>query len=255
MAESGKKIRLRIKRQARPDVQPYWESFEIEYGPLMNVISALQEVQKNPVNAEGKRVLPVVWECNCLEEICGACTMIINGRVRQACSALIDNVGTELTLEPMSKFPVIRDLMVDRQRMFEAQKEVMAWVEVDGTHALGPGPQSSQAEQEVRYPLSKCMTCGCCCEACPNFVRDGTFLGPFAMNLVRLFNSHPTGRHQWRRRIETVMGRGGIASCGKSQNCVEVCPKEIPLVDSLAQVNRQAVTHLVTGWILNARAK
>ncbi len=165
MAESGKKIRLRIRRQARPDAQPYWESFEVDHGPMMNVISALQEVQKNPVNTEGKKVLPVVWECNCLEEICGACTMIINGRVRQACSALIDNVGTDLTLEPLSKFPVIRDLMVDRQRMFEAHKEVMAWVEVDGTHALGPGPQSSQAEQEVRYPLSKCMTCGCCCEA------------------------------------------------------------------------------------------
>lgn len=255
MAPDEKKIRLRVKRQARPDSQPYWESFEIEHGSMMNVISCLQEVQKKPVNTEGKTVLPVVWECNCLEEICGACTMIINGRVRQACSALIDNVGTDLTLEPMTKFPVIRDLMVDRQRMFEAQKKVMAWVEIDGTHALGSGPRSSQADQEVRYPLSKCMTCGCCCEACPNYVRDGEFLGPFAMNLVRLFNTHPSGRFQWRQRIETVMSRGGIANCGKSQNCVEVCPKEIPLIDSLANVNRQAVAHLVTGWIVNARAK
>jgi succinate dehydrogenase / fumarate reductase iron-sulfur subunit len=251
MAE--KKVHLRIRRQDRPDSPPYWQSFEVPLRPMMNVISCLQEIQKNPVTADGRHVLPVVWECNCLEEICGACTMLVNGRVRQACSALIDHVGTDLVLEPMSKFPVIRDLMVDRQRMFEAQKKVMAWVEVDGTHTLGPGPRSGQEEQEIRYPLSKCMTCGCCCEACPNYARDGDFLGPFAMNLVRLFNTHPTGRFQWRRRIETVMGKGGIAGCGKSQNCVEVCPKEIPLLDSLSFVNRQAVNHLVTGWMLGAR--
>jgi succinate dehydrogenase / fumarate reductase iron-sulfur subunit len=255
MADTSKTIRLRIRRQDAPGSTPYWESFEVAYQPMMNVISVLQEIQKNPVNTEGKRVLPVVWECSCLEEICGACTMIINGRVRQACSALIDEVGTDLTLEPVSKFPVVRDLMVDRQRMFEAHKKVKGWVEIDGTHPLGPGPRSSPAEQQERYPLSKCMTCGCCCEACPNYVKDGEFLGPFAMNLVRLFNSHPTGHNQWRERIETVMGRGGIANCGKSQNCVEVCPKEIPLIDSLAAVNRQAVNQLVTGWILDAGKK
>lgn len=255
MAESKDKIRLRIKRQATPSSQPYWETFEVPHRPMMNVISVLQEIQKNPVTVEGKTVLPVVWECNCLEEICGACTMIINGRVRQACSALIEDVGTDLTLEPMTKYPVVRDLLVDRQRMFEAHKKVMAWVEVDGTHSLGPGPRSSPADQEIRYPLSKCMTCGCCCEACPNYTRDGEFLGPFAMNQVRLFNSHPTGHNQWEKRIETVMGRGGIANCGKSQNCVEVCPKEIPLIDSLAEVNRQAVRRMVSGWMLSSRKK
>ncbi len=255
MADSSTKITLRVRRQSTASSQPYWETFEVPYGPMMNVISALQEVQKNPRTVEGKTVLPVVWECNCLEEICGACTMIINGRVRQACSALIDQVGTDLVLEPMSKFPVVRDLMVDRKRMFEVHKKVMSWVEVDGTHALGPGPRSTQEEQEVRYPLSKCMTCGCCCEACPNYTRDGEFYGAFAMNQVRLFNTHPTGRGQWRSRIETVMGRGGIANCGKSQNCVEVCPKEIPLLDSLAEVNRQAASHMITGWLLNSRKK
>ncbi len=255
MSGSARAISLKVKRQARPDGPPYWESFSVPVRPMMNVISVLQEVQKNPVTVDGKTVLPVVWECNCLEEICGACTMVVNGRVRQACSALIAQVGTDLVLEPMSKFPILRDLMVDRQRMFEAMKKVRAWVEVDGTHSLGPGPRSTQEEQEIRYPLSKCMTCGCCCEACPNYTRGSEFVGPFAVNLVRLFNSHPTGRAEWRRRVETLMGRGGIANCGKSQNCVEVCPKEIPLVDSLADVNRQVTAHLLTGWVLGARQK
>ena len=64
----------------------------------------------------------MVWECNCLEEVCGACTMIINGRVRQACTALIHKLDQPIVLEPMSKFPVVRDLYVDRSRMFESLK-------------------------------------------------------------------------------------------------------------------------------------
>ena len=70
----------------------YWNEFRVEYEPDMNVISALQKIAESPVTADGQNVAPVVWECNCLEEVCGSCTMVINGRVRQACSALIDNL-------------------------------------------------------------------------------------------------------------------------------------------------------------------
>ena len=60
----------------------------------------------------------------------------------------------------MSKFPVVRDLIVDRTVMFEALKTVRAWVDIDGTHDLGFGPRQSADDQEVTYPLSKCMTSG-----------------------------------------------------------------------------------------------
>ena len=97
----------------------------------------------------------MVWECVCLEEVCGSCTMIIDGRVRQSCSAMIDTLapdGQTIKLQPMSKFPVVRDLVVDRSRMFEDLKRVKAWISLDGSHALGPGPRQSQANQETAYP-------------------------------------------------------------------------------------------------------
>ena len=119
-------IYIRVKRQDTRDGQSYWEDFEIPYRPRMNVISALMEIQRTPVTAGGEKTTPVVWECSCLEEVCGACSMVINGQVRQACSALIDRLEQPITLEPMSKFPCIRDLMVDRARMFEALKRVHA---------------------------------------------------------------------------------------------------------------------------------
>ncbi len=117
----AKNVKLKIKRQESAEGPARYDHFEVQWLPQMNVISALMEVRKNPVTSDTKeKVAPVNWESNCLEEVCGACTMLINGRVRQACTALIDQVapgGEEITLEPMSKFPLVRDLVVDRSRM------------------------------------------------------------------------------------------------------------------------------------------
>src|SRR5450432_2202999 len=143
-------VKLKIKRQDGPlrgETRRY-EEFEVPWQPRMNVISALMEIRKNPVTTAGVKVAPVVWESVCLEEVCGSCTMLVNGKVRQSCTALIDSIspnGETITLEPMSKFPLVRDLMVDRSRMFEDLKKVHAWVQLDGTYELGAGPRQSPA--------------------------------------------------------------------------------------------------------------
>jgi succinate dehydrogenase / fumarate reductase iron-sulfur subunit len=250
---TARKVRFKIKRQDGPDEKSRWEEFELDWEPQMNVISALMQIQRNPITFDGEKVVPVVWESVCLEEVCGSCTMIVNGKVRQSCTALVDQISKEgetITLEPMTKFPLVRDLVVDRSRMFEDLKRVHAWINLDGSHELGAGPRQSQENQEEAYPLSRCMTCGCCLEACPQINDSSNFIGPAALNQVRLFNLHPSGKLHAHERLEAVMGEGGVDGCGKAQNCVEVCPKEIPLVDSIAQVARQATKQAFFGWLL-----
>jgi succinate dehydrogenase / fumarate reductase iron-sulfur subunit len=179
--------------------------------------------------------------------------MLVNGRVRQSCSAMVDLIAPEgqvITLAPMTKFPVVRDLVVDRSRMFEDLKRVHAWIELDGSYELGAGPRQSQENQETAYPLSRCMTCGCCLEACPQVGPMSHFVGPAALNQVRLFNLHPSGAMHAGERLDTVMGDGGVEGCGKAQNCVEVCPKEIPLVDSIAAVGRDTTKRMLKKWLL-----
>ncbi|HLK40681.1 MAG TPA: succinate dehydrogenase iron-sulfur subunit [Polyangiaceae bacterium] len=251
--DKERRVRLRVRRQDGPTSRSYWQEFDVPVQPRMNVISALMAIQKNPVTSSGERVTPVVWESVCLEEVCGACTMLVNGRVRQSCSALIDSLGggdRPIVLQPMTKFPVVRDLVVDRSRMFDDLKRIKAWIDLDGSHELGAGPRQSQQDQEDAYPLSRCMTCGCCLEACPQVGPLSDFIGPAAISQVRLFNLHPTGKLHASERLDTVMGEGGVEGCGKAQNCVEVCPKEIPLVDSIAAVNRDATKRMLLGWLL-----
>ena len=238
-------IVLKIRRRKSPGEPAYDETFTVPYKPGMNVISALLEIQRRPVNAKGEGTSPVVWDSNCLEEVCGACTMVINGRVRQACSTLIDQLEQPIVLEPMTKFPVVRDLVVDRSRMFESLKKARAWISIDGSWDQGPGPRQAPAAQETAYKLSECMTCGCCLEACPNVNGRNPFMGPAAISQVRLFNLHPTGRFEAPERLEAMMGEGGIHECGNAQNCAAVCPKEIPLTTSIAAVNRDVAIHAI----------
>ena len=236
---ADKQIVFRIKRQADPNSKPFWEEFAIPYKPNMNVISVLMEIALSPVNRDGKASTPVVYDSNCLEEVCGSCAMVINGRVRMACSALVDQFTQPITLEPLSKFPTVRDLAVDRSVLFENLKKIKAWVPIDGTYDLGPGPRLSPEEQDITYPLSRCISCCCCMEACPQFNEETGFVGAATISQARLFNLHPTGAALKTDRLHALMGDGGIHECGYAQNCTEVCPKDIPLTRSIAEVGGQ----------------
>lgn len=253
-ARPGRSIFVRVRRCDGPGQPPRWETFKVSVDRGANVISVLQQIAANPTTTDGKRSTPVSWDSGCLEEVCGACTMIINGKVRQSCSCLMDDYapheGDTITLEPMGKFPVVRDLWVDRARLFHSLQRVRAWVPIDGTYAQGAGPRESPDSQGTRYKLSECMSCGCCLEACPQFNLtpdpgdwDSAFIGAHAISQARLFNQHATGQELAGQRLDTLMGPGGVGDCGNAQNCVKVCPKRIPLTESIAAIGRAATLH------------
>jgi succinate dehydrogenase iron-sulfur subunit len=265
---------VRILRQDGPGQASYWERHEIAYEPEMNVISVLQRIAAKATTVDGQHVAPVAWDCNCLEEVCGACTMLINGRVRQSCSALVDRLLAdhpgEIELAPMSKFPVIRDLCVDRSRLFRALTKVKGWIPADGYYDQGPGPRISQEAQENMYPLSECMSCGCCLDACPQYLKieveraegesgeafekrknevyDRNFIGAHAMSQAILFNMNPTGKNNANERLDALMEPGGVQECGNSQNCVAVCPKKIPLTTSWGRAGRATTVRMLKKW-------
>ena len=236
-------IQLSVRRQDTPASSPYWEEYELSYRPKENVISVLMEIAKNPKTRDGKPTSPVVYDRACLEEVCGSCAMRVNGVARMACTALIDSLEQPVKLEPLAKFPVVRDLSVDRGSMFGSLKRVKAWVPIDGTYDLGPGPRMAESERAYAYELSKCITCGNCLEVCPQVNDRSSFMGAAPISQVALFNRHPTGRMLAAERLEALMGEGGLGECGNAQNCVRACPKSIPLTTSIAEMFRATTAH------------
>jgi succinate dehydrogenase / fumarate reductase iron-sulfur subunit len=245
-----KQVILKVKRQAGPKEAARWEEFALRWRPSMNVIICLRDIAENPVTRDGKKTTPISYDSNCLEEICGSCAMLINGKARMACSALVDQLEQPIRIEPMSKFPLVRDLTVDRQFMFESLKRVKAWIPIDGTYDLGEGPRVSPEIQEKGYPLSNCISCGSCLEVCPQVNENNQFVGAAIISQVRLFNMHPTGAMNKNERLKALMGPGGIQECANAQNCVRACPKNIPLTESIAEVNRDVWKQALLGWLV-----
>jgi succinate dehydrogenase / fumarate reductase, iron-sulfur subunit len=269
-----KSFEVQVLRQDGPGLKSYWQRHRVAWEANMNCISALQKIAEQATTSDGRKVAPVAWDCNCLEEVCGACTMLINGRVRQACTALVDRLLAErpgvIELRPMTKYPVLRDLMVDRSRMFAILKKLKGWIPVDSYLDMGPGLRQSQETQELAYQYSKCICCGCCTEACPQFLKieplcrqgdtpesfdarqraefDRAFLGPFGIMQVELFNTNPLGKMTATARLDALVAEGGIQNCGNAQNCVKVCPKDIPLTTAIGRQGRAATLHVLRRW-------
>ncbi len=154
--------------------------------------------------------------------------------------------------------------------MFETLKKISAWLPVDSYLDMGPGPRQSQDNQQFAYLLSKCMTCGCCLEACPQYLKielerkpgesdeqfargsrnvfDREFIGPFAIAQIDLFNTNPIGKMNAQERLDALVAEGGIQICGNAQNCVRVCPKEIPITTSIGRMGRAATLHMLRKW-------
>jgi len=255
LAPEGKKImpstiKVEVKRQANPNAPAVTEKFEVPYRPGMNITSLLGEIALNPVDVTGKPTTPVTYDSNCLEEICGSCAMLINGKAAMACSALVDkltgpNKDQTITLAPLSKFPVVRDLAVDRSVLFENLKKVKAWVPIDGTYDLGPGPKQFPQIQEQRYPLSNCISCTICMEVCPQFNDVTNFVGAATIAQTKLFNIDPSGSVLKEERLRALTGDGGIQECSFAQNCVQACPKGLPLTEAISDMGRDVFVQKV----------
>ena len=166
---------FKILRRESAEAVPRWQeiSFETE-DESATVASALRMINESGdyVDAEGSRVKKIIWECSCLQKKCGACAMVINGRPGLACDSFLRDFRKKrggITLEPLRKFPVIADLMVDRSILFENLKQMELWAK-ETVHL-------PEKQRETAYDASRCLQCGCCLEICPNFLPGESFFG------------------------------------------------------------------------------
>lgn len=251
-----KRIYLKIKRQDAPEGVPYWEHFQSARRPGLTVIGLLRDIRLSPRNAKGEAVAPVAWESNCEEGACGSCAMRINGRPAMACHTRVGDTRHPVVLEPMGGFPVLRDLVVDRERLFDTFRRANDWIET-GRSTLDELPDvGRQPVSSLVRSLSSCIACGLCLSVCPQshpsersnertIERENGFIGPAVLARLLQFNLISSDESVREKRFSLLTGPGGLEECGHAQNCQSACPSDVPLLTSIALLNREASKRLL----------
>jgi succinate dehydrogenase / fumarate reductase iron-sulfur subunit len=252
-AKQPDRIRLHVQRQDaadRPESRRI-EQFELRPAHDWTVATALERINRDLRDGSDSPVEPIAWTGSCATGTCGACTMLINGVVRPACSTLLRDAvrgSRPVVLAPLSKFPLVRDLLVDRSRLTDDLAALAVWP--DPPRPVEPGdPPAAENDglQRARLALSRCNHCGACVEACPEAHPSRPFVGAAVLNRLRLLDLHPFPSPRRATRLESALGQGGIAGCAGAQNCAEVCPAAIPLDESLPALNRRSLRLLLRG--------
>lgn len=220
---------VKIKRCAGADSESYWQSFEYEGSPEKTVAALLDELNYTDdlFDIHGNPAPRIQWECSCMQKMCGACAMIINGVPALACSVFLrDLKGDELVLEPLSKFPVVADLIVDRSIIEENLRRAEMY--------LGEYKGSDKKEYEHSYSVAKCLKCGLCLEVCPNYSRGQNFFGALFANDAYLLNSMSVDR---KIIIKKQYNEHFAKGCSKSLSCQKICPIKMPTLSSIMKMN------------------
>ncbi len=225
---------IRILRRRSAQEKPFWQTvLYCTDNSNASVATALTDLNRTPdlQDRNGKPVEPIVWECSCLQKKCGACAMVINGIPRLACDARLKEFRGRIRLEPLHKFPIVADLMVDRSILFENLKTLKLW--------LTEAAETDDRGEDTVYEASRCLQCGCCLEICPNFYAGGTFTGTASMvPAAKLISELPESQ---RKELHRAYTKHFFEGCGKSLACRNICPAGIDIDHLLARSNAIAV--------------
>jgi succinate dehydrogenase / fumarate reductase iron-sulfur subunit len=231
---------LQIKRQKEKNEESYWQTIEYvcEDDENENIATVLRAIENGKVKTDttGNVLEPIGWECSCLQKKCGSCAMIIDGRPGLACDYFLKkHKGKQpIVIEPLRKFPVVRDLIVDRSIMRENLKNIQAWM-------TDKACVTTEKKGEIMYEASRCLQCGCCLEVCPNFCGGENFYGAAgAVPVARIINASD---RKEQKHIKKNYNKYVYSGCGKSLACQNICPAKINVDRMLSRTNA------ITNWI------
>jgi succinate dehydrogenase / fumarate reductase iron-sulfur subunit len=230
------KVHLRIKRfNPEKDAKPYWAEYDVEAEPTDRVLDALHQVKWYQDGTFNLRR-------SCAHGVCGSDAVRINGQNRLACKVLIQDVGTNITVEPILGMKVIKDLIVDMEPFFAHYKSVMPYfvndspLPEDGRERL-----QSSTDRERFDEGTKCILCAACTTSCPSFWASGDYVGPAAIVQAHrfIFDSRDTAAAQ---RLEVLNQQFGVWRCRTAFNCTNACPREIPVTQLIGEVKKALVS-------------
>ena len=134
-------------------------------------------------------------------------------------------------MEPLSKFPLVKDLVVDRTAIFEMLRDMKVWTQEKQQSDYGQN-------YDLQYKTGQCLQCGCCLEVCPNFLAGGTFGGAAAMaEAYKAIEQNEQDEH--RTEMIAAYRTHFFSGCGQALSCQKVCPMQLPLDELQVRTNAQ----------------
>lgn len=227
------KVTLKVWRQKdKNDEGRFVDYAADEVSPDMSFLEMLDVVNVGLVK---KGEIPIAFDHDCREGICGSCGMMINGRAHgpgrgiATCQLHMRSFqdGDEIVVEPWraQAFPVIKDLMVDRtalDRIMQAGGYTSAKTGgvPDGNAILVPKPVADEA-----FDAAACIGCGACVAICPN---SSAML--FVAAKVSQLSILPQGQAEREARVENMIAQMDeelFGGCSNTYACEAECPKGI----------------------------
>lgn len=244
-------LHLKIWRQSSANAAGRFQDIEAKEIPDHASFLEMLDIVNQRLIEGGQE--PIAFDHDCREGICGACSMVINGRPHgpekstTTCQLHMRKfrTGDTIWIEPFRarSFPVVRDLVVDRGAFDRIQRAggfvtVRTGSAIDA-NALPIGKETADAAMDA----AECIGCGACVAACKN-ASAMLFVSAKAGQL----NTLPQGKPEKTRRtlnMVRVMDQEGFGNCTNQYECEAACPKEIS-VDWISKLNRDFLWSTVT---------
>lgn len=212
------------------------DRFQVPKKKISTVLEGLTYISEN---LDGT----LAFRHSCRMEICGSCSMSINGKPRMACSTIADSLNSEvIRVSPLPHYEVIKDLVVDIDPFFEKYKSVKPYIirkdEEEHNKELLQTPEQFKLYEQY----SMCIKCGLCLAACPISGSDENYIGPAALAAALRYNldSRDQGSHV---RLDITGGENGTALCHYAGECSEVCPKDVDPSKAIQILRRSGIAH------------
>lgn len=215
------------------DPEPRWERFQIPWAVTMTVVQALEWLWDQGTY--------VAFRANCREFTCGSCAMLIDGKPGLACDTPL---ADGMRLEPLSRYGVKKDLVVDSSPVRAKWRELELWPHRRGNGRLRDVPGSTF--EAWHRTFARCIECYSCLEACPASASDqARFAGPMWMLQIARAGTHPLDGQD--RLVQAAAQ--GIGRCVSCYECADVCPVKISPIAEIQRVRRQLLVKPLKQWL------
>ncbi len=237
--------RYRPEREREPTFQTYVVPFRKDWV----VLDALNYIKDRLDGSLSYR-----WSCRM--GVCGSCGMMVDGEPKLTCATFLsDYMPRPIRVEPLSYFPVVRDLVIEMTDFMVKLKSVKPWIVREEEKPTSEGEYLQTPDQLDAYKqFSMCINCMLCYAACPVYALDPHFIGPAAIALAQRYNrdSRDQGSEE---RLDLLSQHEGIWACTFVGECSKVCPKNVDPAGAIQQYKLTSTKEWFKSFLMPWRAK